>query len=287
MIWLKWASLVLAVFLLAGAGAVAFGAWLWLLDSQALLARLEAARSPHVTRRYDAAGELEGLPEPVQRYFRTALTDGQPMVEAVSLSQAGQMNMSEAGENWRPFTARQRVITQRPGFDWNARIVLFPGVPVQIHDAYVAGTGMLRGAVFGLIPVVNLAGTPEMARGELLRFFAEAVWYPTALLPSQGIRWQAVGERSARATLTDGPLVLTLLFTFNDDGLVAGIRAEARDRIVNGETSSLPWQGRFSAYAVKDGMRVPLQGEVAWVFERGEKTYWRGTTTSLQYEFAK
>lgn len=286
MIWFKWTVLVLVLLLLAGAGAAAFGTWRWRAGSHALLAQLEAARVSHGTTRYNAR-ELAGLPAPVLRYFRVALTDGQPIIEAASLTHVGQMNMSETGENWRPFSSRQRIVTQRPGFDWDARIAMFPGVPVYVHDAYVAGAGLLRGAIFGLIPVVNMAGTPEAARGELLRFFAEAVWCPTALLPSQGVRWQAVDDRSARATLTDGPVVLTLLFTFNDEGLVAGIRADARDRVVNGKASSLPWQGRFAAYAVKDGMRVPMQGEVAWVFEQGEKTYWRGTTTSLQYEFAK
>ncbi len=286
MTWFKWTGLVLALLLLAGAGAAAFGVWRWRVGSQALLASLEAACIPHVTTRYDAR-ELEGLPAPVQRYFRAALKDGQPIIEAASLEQAGSMNMSETGESWKPFTSRQRVITQRPGFDWDARIAMFPGVPVHVHDAYVAGAGLLRGAIYGLIPVVNMAGTPEAARGELLRFFAEAVWCPTALLPSQGVQWRAVDDDSARATLTDGPVAVTLLFTFNRDGLVAGIRADARDRVINGKASSLPWQGRFSAYAVQEGMQVPMQGEVAWVFADGEKTYWRGTTTRLRYEFAK
>ena len=50
----------------------------------------------------------------------------------------------------------------------------------------------MHGAVLGLVMVVHMADTPEMARGELMRFFAEAAWYPTALLPSQGVagrRW--------------------------------------------------------------------------------------------------
>ena len=58
-------------------------------------------------------------------------------------------------------------------------------VPVRVHDAYVAGDGLLHGAVLGLVSVVAVDNTTELARGELIRFFAEAVWYPTALLPSQ------------------------------------------------------------------------------------------------------
>ena len=40
--------------------------------------------------------------------------------------------------------ADRNVITRRPGFDWDARIMVLPGVPAHVHDAYVAGEGLLR-----------------------------------------------------------------------------------------------------------------------------------------------
>ena len=196
--------------------------------------------------------------------------------------------MSETSEQWKPFTSKQRVITRRPGFDWDARIMILPGVPVLIHDAYIAGSGLLRGAILGLVPVVDIADTPELAQGELLRFFAEAAWYPTALLPSQGVRWEAVDATSARATLTDGTLAVTLLIRFNEVGLIETARAEARGRgITDGKMAFAPWQCRFWNYTVRDGMRIPLEGEVAWLLPGDTKLYYRGTTTSLVYEFAK
>lgn len=131
-----------------------------------------------------------------------------------------------------------------------------------------------------------MADTPEMARGELMRFFAEAAWCPTALLPSQGVRWEAVDDSSARATLTDGPLTLNLPFRFNDDDLIDTVRADPRGRMVNGKTVNAPWQCRYWRYAMRDGMRVPQEGEVAWVLPEGDKPYWRGTTLSATYEFA-
>jgi hypothetical protein len=283
---LKWLGFALGLTVVAALTAAAYGAWRWQKDTAALRARLEAARVAPLPPRYSER-ELEGLPAPVQRYFRAALRDGQAFVAAVSVTHTGSMNMSATAEQWKPFTSTQRVITQRPGFDWDARIMMLPFVPAHVHDAYVAGEGLLRGALFGLVPVVNMAGTPEIARGELLRFFAEAAWYPTALLPSQGVLWKAVDDTSALATLTDGAVVVTLLFRFNADGLIDTARAESRDRVVDGKTASAPWQGRFWNYAERGGMRVPLDGEVAWVLPEGVKTYWRGTTTSLSHEFAK
>ena len=244
MTWLKWLGLVVATLALLVVALTAVGSWRWNQGSAAFLARLEAARQAHAVARYDAR-ELEGLPAPVQRYFRAALTDGQAIVSAVSIRHAGTFNMSTSGEQWKPFRSHQRVITRRPGFDWDARVMMFPGVPVHVHDAYIAGTGLLHGAVLGLLTVVNMADTPEMARGELMRFFAEAAWYPTALLPSQGVRWEAVDDTSAHATLNDGPLTIKLLFRFNAEGLIDTVRAESRGRVVDGKTVNAPWQGRY------------------------------------------
>ena len=285
MTWMKWLGLVVTTLAVLAVGLTAYGSWRWNQGSAAFLARLEAARQPHAVTRYDAR-EIEGLPAPVQRYFRAALTDGQAIVTAVSIRHAGTFNMSATAEQWKPFTSEQRVITKRPGFDWDARVMMFPGVPVHVHDAYIAGTGLLHGAVLGLVTVVDMADTPELARGELMRFLAEAAWYPTALLPSQGVRWEAVDDRSAHATLNDGPLSLKLLFRFNADGLIDTVRAEARERVVDGKTATAPWQGRYWRYAMQDGMRVPQEGEVAWLLPEGDKPYWRGTTLSASYEFA-
>ena len=283
--WMKVLGLVVATLAVLAVALTAYGSWRWNQGSAASLARLEAARQAHAVLRYDAR-ELEGLPAPVQRYFRAALTDGQAIVTAVSIRHAGTFNMATSGAQWKPFTSQQRVITQRPGFDWDARVMMFPGVPVHVRDAYVAGAGVLHGAVLGLLTVVNMADSPEMARGELMRYFAEAAWYPTALLPSQGVRWEAVDESSAHATLSDGPLTLTLLFRFNADCLIDTVRAESRGRAVDGKTVNAPWQGRYWRYAMQDGMRVPQEGEVAWLLPEGDQPYWRGTTVSASYEFA-
>ncbi|HQI74204.1 MAG TPA: hypothetical protein PLM65_13705, partial [Smithella sp.] len=196
-------------------------------------------------------------------------------------------NMGEAADQWKPFTSTQRVITRRPGFDWEGRVAMMPGLPVRVHDAYAAGEGILHAAVLGLVSMVNLRGTGEVAQGELMRFFAEAAWYPTALLPSQGVLWDAVDDHSARATIKDGDLTLTLLFRFNKEGLIETVRAEARGRTIGGKVVPTPWEGRFWNYEARDGMQVPFDGEVAWLLPEGAKPYWRGRITKLSYEFAQ
>jgi hypothetical protein len=129
------------------------------------------------------------------------------MVAGARVRHSGAFNMGEGAEDsWKPFTSDQVVVAQRPGFDWNGRVAMAPGLPVRVHDAYVAGEGVLHASLLGLFTVVDVRGRYEVAEGELMRFFAEAAWYPTALLPSQGVRWEPVDGRSARATLEKGDI---------------------------------------------------------------------------------
>ena len=283
--WWKVVAVLLVVLAFGITVAILYGTNRWQSDTRALHGRMEAARVPIAPASYDLR-ELEGLPAPVQRYFRAVLQEGQPLVAAVSIEHTGTFNMSETGEQWKPFSSTQRVIIQRPGFVWDARIGMAPGATVHVHDAYVAGEGVLTAKLFGLLTVMKQPSTPELAHGELMRFFAEAAWYPTALLPSQGVTWEAIDDGRARATIADGPTTVELVFHFDAQGLISSVHSDGRYREVDGALVAAPWQGRFWDYQRRDGMLVPLNGEVLWVLSEGDKPYWRGRMQRIQYELS-
>ncbi len=264
----------------------AYGSYRWARRTHALRARLVPTATTTPARAVDF-GELEGLPAPVQRYLRKVLVEGAPLVAAVRLRHEGMFNTSETGERWRPFSSDQWVTIRPPGFDWDARIRFIPGLTVRVHDAYVEGEGILHVAVLGLFRLVNLWGKGEIAEAELMRFLAEAAWYPTALLPSQGIRWTEVEERAARAELVNGDLRVRLTFRFNAQDFIESVEAESRGRMVGQEVRTAPWGGRFWDYQERSGMLVPLQGEVYWRLPEGVKPYWRGRIIRLEYQFAR
>ncbi len=284
---ITWAALVLGGFVAALIVLATYGRFRWAKATQALLGQLEAARVPATRSPYDAR-EIEGLPAPVQHYFRAVLKEGQPMVTGVTVQHAGTFNVTGLGsrETWMPFTSEQRVLTRRPGFLWNARMALLPGIAILVHDAYVAGVGTLHPAVLGLFSLTHQHGTGDIARGELMRYMMEAAWYPTALLPSQGTKWLAIDAVSADATMVDGDISMTMRFTFDAAGLIEKVDAAARGALVGGKVVMMPWEGRLSNYQEREGMRVPLTGEAAWVAPGGRTPYWRGTITSLAYEFS-
>ncbi|WP_445245059.1 DUF6920 family protein [Microcoleus sp. OTE_8_concoct_300] len=280
--WIKWIAIIGVLIIVSFGIAAIYGSYRWESDTDRLRAKLTNGRRTIKPKIYDQK-EIEGLPEPVQRFFRTVIKDGQAIVAAVKLSQQGLFNMSETENKWSPFTATQFVITQRQGFDWDARIQMAPGVNAFVHDTYLLGEGSLHASLLGLFTVAKTPSTPEANQGELLRFFAEAPWYPTALLPSQGVRWEAINDTSARATLTDGATTVSVVFQFNAEGTIDTFRTEARYR---DKLTAMPWGGRFWNYSVHNGMLIPLEGEVGWEYPEGIRLYFKGRVTKINYEFA-
>ena len=282
MAWLKWVAAGLLCLGLIWAALAALGAWHWPRRIDGLHRRLAGAEQAPPHTAFDPA-QLDGLPSPVARYLRKALTPGQPLIRGVEMAHEGRFNMGQGEAGWKPFTSRQRVTTARPGFVWDGRIAMAPALPVRVIDAYVAGDGLLLPAILGLVPLTRIEGTAAIAEGELQRWLAESPWYPTVLLPGGVVTWSALDDRHALARATDGGTVVELTFTFGPDDMVSAIRAEARGRTVGGAILPTPWEGRWWAYARRDGMMVPTEGEVSWVLPEGPQPYWQGRVTELHF----
>jgi hypothetical protein len=254
----------------------------WRSRTTALVRRLKQAGMLAPPARF-AVADLAGLPPPVARYLRTVLTEGQPLVRHARLTQRGQFLVRPTAQGWRPFVATEHFVTHPGGFVWDARIRLAPGFAIHVRDAFVGGVGSMLASLAALWRMVSVEGTPGIAAGALHRYLAEAVWFPTALLPGQGVAWTPIDERSARATLGIAGTTVSLDFQFGVDGLVSGVFTPARARDVDGRLLSTPWQGHFSRYAQRGAMKIPLAGEVEWVLPDGPQPYWRGEITTAVY----
>jgi hypothetical protein len=282
--WPRRAASILGVLLAVLAAAVLVGEVRWRLRTRALRAELGAGAAG------DAAvfdpRTIEPLPSPVRRYLERALRPGQPLVRRARLTMEGDFLADEKTRVWSPFTAEQLVVARPPGFVWSARILAAPGVSVLVHDAYRKGAGLLRAEALGLVPVASQADTPDLARGELLRWLAETAWVPTALLPGGAVTWEAIDEERARATVTDRGTTASVEMRFGADRLVASVFASDRPRTVGGQNVPTPWEGTWTAFGPRNGMRVPSAGEVAWLLPDGRLAYWRGRVRSIVYDFA-
>ncbi len=282
--WLNTALALLALGLAALLLAAGIGAAAWRRSTARLVERLWAPAGSRPPGRVDFR-ELEGLPEPVARYFRLVLKDGQPLVRRARLSQEGGFRLRPGGRAWAAMQARQCFAARGRGFVWDADIRLLPLLTVRVRDAYVQGRGLMQARLMSWLPLVAERGKPELDAGALQRYLAEAVWFPTALLPGQGVRWRGMDGHRAEATLEDSGTRVSLEFRFNQAGEIAEVYTPGRYRAVEGSYRLTPWSGRYGSYGERNGMRIPLEAEVSWDLPGGRFTYWKARITQLEHEF--
>lgn len=281
--WLKWGSGCLVLIAAGLALAIWYGSARWRGRTSDLIDKLVQAHSRKGSLPVDFR-KLEGLPTPVARYFRRSLTDGQPMIHSARIIWEGGFRTRRESDKWSELAATQHFSTQPRGFVWDAGIRVLPLMEVRVRDAYVAGLGSMQARLLFLVPVVDLHGAKELNEGSLQRYLAEAVWFPTALLPGQGVKWSAIDDNRALATLTDSGTTVSLEFAFSEAGDIAGIFSPGRYREVDGNYVLTPWEGRFLSFQEREGMRIPMEGEVAWHLPEGRFPYWKGKVMEVRYE---
>jgi hypothetical protein len=272
--------IVLAIVAVIIGGVVAAalaGSARWDRQTTAVVGQLVASGGPEVYR-----GQwLDDLPTPVQRYFRKVLKDDQPIVHAVVATQEAEFFINGA---WRPLRATQHFVTRRPGFVWDARITMAPMLPASVRDAYIDGRGAMQASLYGVYSLADQVDKPELNSGALQRFLGEAVWFPTALLPSPTVTWQPRDNQSAVVTLHDHGTSVALLFEFDDTGMVRTISGD-RYKEANGAYVMQGWEIACDEAAERGGMLIPLRCEVAWVDGGVRQPYWRGRITAIEHQY--
>jgi hypothetical protein len=274
--------IVLALLVAALFIAVRVAGRLWQARTAATVTRLQRS-----TDRPAAAfriAELDSLPGPVARYLRAVVPAGAPIIRRATLVQRGEFLMDARKGAWSPFNARHHATVTPPGFVWDARISMAPGLDVRVRDGFIDGRGFIGGAVLGLFPVLNRSGTPEIDAASLHRWLGETVWYPTALLPSQGVRWEAMDNSTARATVSAGATTVWLEFTFGPDGMVRRVFTPARFADEGGRAVPMPWQVDCGEYAELGDYRLPTFAVVRWIRPEGPLEVYRGRVLEARFE---
>jgi hypothetical protein len=164
-------------------------------DTERLI-RAGAARASSLAIGEEALGDL---PPPVARYLRLALPL-RKAIQQVRLTQTGTLRTDATAERWMAFEAEHLVVPPAAGFLWNARVRVAPLLHVRVRDALIDGIGSGQVSLMSAFPVSAATGGLKMNSGSLHRYLAEAVWYPSALLPSSQLQWTPIDGTKALAT---------------------------------------------------------------------------------------
>jgi hypothetical protein len=227
---------------------------------------------------------FDTLPAPVQRHLRYAVGANAPAIRVARLRHDGTFRTGP-DQRWSPIEGEQYFSVSRPGFVWFARFHLAPFLWIQVRDGLVSGRGTMLVKPLSAFAIADASG-PEIDQGSALRWLAESVWFPYALV-SDAIIWEPIDARSARATLRRDGLPAQAVFEIDGAGKIVALRAERYRDIGGGRSVLTAWSGQYRDYVECAGLRVPSSVEVTWDLPGGAFTYARFRVTTLEYNVAE
>jgi hypothetical protein len=223
------------------------------------------------------------LPEPIRRHLAYAIAPTAPAIRTARLRHAGTFRTGQ-NQRWSPIEGEQYFSVANPGFVWFARLRLMPLLWVQARDRLLSGRGNMLVKPMSAVAIADASG-PEIDQGARLRWLAESVWFPYALV-AEAIQWEPIDERSARASLRCDGAPVQAVFEIDQEGRIIALHAERYRDLGAGRSALTAWSGRYADYVESEGFRVPSAVEVTWNLSTGPFSYARFRITVLEYNAA-
>lgn len=222
---------------------------------------------------------VEALPQNVQRWIEYSGVIGKEKITAVRLKQKADMRL-ENESKWMSVQAEQYFTTEEPGFIWKANIKAAPLVHIAGRDKYLGGKGNMLIKLLSIFTVADSVGK-EINQGTLLRYLAEMVWFPSAVL-NEYITWDEIDDDHAKATMTYKDVTASGVFAFNEKGEVIEFEAERYGEFDKKFRLEL-WSISLRDYKEFEGISIPTKGAVTWKLETGDFNWLNLEVTDIQY----
>lgn len=220
------------------------------------------------------------LPETLRAFALRGLAGDDP-ARAITLTQSADFRQKHRGP-LAPLPARQAIAAGAPGFVWQAERRMGPVPVIAVVDSHVNGRGWLGARLLGAIPVADFEG-PDADQAQAMRYLAELPWCPDAILTNSALTWTMEGADRVSVSMDTPGGPARVIFGLDRDGDIVSMTARSRPAETGPDGAPVlrDWQGQFSDYAMVGPRRIPLTGEVGYLYEDGYEAYWIGRITAL------
>jgi hypothetical protein len=245
---------------------------------RAFLGRIECLQGS-LEQTQTVSGKRTDLPPEVLALARRLGVSDDDGHRIVHLAQSGEMWLGP-GSKPVSFTAQQTIAVAEVAFLWCAQLPIKPGLSMKIIDYVVGHQAGLEGRLLGVLPVVRMTDADTVFRGEAMRYLAELMWNPDALLFNRQLDWRVLNARTLAVATGEGTRRCEIRLILDAAGDLIRIEADDRPRQNGRAVTNCPWFGRASDYRTIGGRRIPVQAEVGWLLDGVEFVYWRGRVES-------
>lgn len=216
---------------------------------------------------------LEGLPEPVRKYFQRNLAPGVALPPAWRIRMKGSIRVGMK----LPFEAEQELGVA--GFRWKARVPSRRFRLLEVTDYFRDGKGGMVGRMFGRQVFADQG--PDAARSAATRAVMESTMAPATLLPGTGAEWTFSSPTELRFQRSAIEAAEEVTLRTDETGRVQEVEAMRWRKDKGKPGGLLPFRCRFEGELDFNGMKVPSRMIAGWVNQEFEP-FFEARITSVE-----
>ena len=198
----------------------------------------------------------QGLPAPVERFYRTVYGEEIPVIETAVISGSAQLRFMGI-----TFPSRFRF-THLAGQDYRHYIesTIFGFPLMKVNEHYLDGHSRLA------LPFGVVENEPKIDQAANLGLWGEGLWLPAIFVTDPRVHWEAIDDVSARMFVPFGQGEDEFVVVFDPEtNLMVSLDAmrykEATDE------AKTPWHNEALDWSHLGGFFLPTTGSVTWIDE--------------------
>jgi hypothetical protein len=197
----------------------------------------------------------DGLPAPVERFYRAVYGEEIPIVDTVVIK--GQADISPFG-----FKLPARFIfVHNAGKDYRHYIeATWFGMPImKVNESYVDGNSHFE------LPVGTFDNDPSITQGAALGLWAEASWFPSIWLTDERVHWEAVDENTALLYIPFGEQEENFVVRFDPETGLLDTMETMRYRDAGPQAKKILWITKTLPGKYIEGTNLSTVGSATWM----------------------